>query len=93
MFLAHKGAGAFVAPLPASQAGRKLSASSRPLTPIQVQDAEDMSSARFMESFESRHSDHSFTAAVVSAWRRGRTCVQWLLSTGSHTATTCRVLL
>jgi hypothetical protein len=32
---------------------------------ISVRDEADMANARFMESYESRHSDHSFTAAVV----------------------------
>jgi hypothetical protein len=65
MFMAHVGAGAYVAPL----GGCALVAPSRPggvpLRRINVADGPDMSAARFMESWESRHSDHSFTAAVV----------------------------
>jgi len=67
LFLAHQGAGAYAAPLPTSAAGVSISSSKAPLTRINVQDVSDMQQARFMESFESRHSDHSFTAAVVSA--------------------------
>eukprot|EP00878_Enallax_costatus_P005475 GHUV01005746.1.p1 GENE.GHUV01005746.1~~GHUV01005746.1.p1 ORF type:complete len:403 (+),score=134.31 GHUV01005746.1:292-1500(+) len=62
LFLAHRGCGAYAAPLP--QQPTPLSSSSK-LTRIHVQDVTDMSGARFMESFESRHSDHSFTAAVA----------------------------
>jgi hypothetical protein len=66
LFLAHKGAGAYVAPLSSqAPAGAKLSSSSAGLQRIHVQDATNMQQARFMESYESRHSDHSFTAAVV----------------------------
>jgi hypothetical protein len=66
LFLAHRGAGAYVAPLSSqAPAGPKLSSSSAGLQRIHVQDATDMQQARFMESYESRHSDHSFTAAVV----------------------------
>lgn len=36
---------------------------------ITVADMTDMAGARFMESFESRHSDHTFTAAVVRCWQ------------------------
>jgi hypothetical protein len=72
LFLAHKGAGAYVAPLSSqAPAGAKLSSSSSGLQRIHVQDAADMQQARFMESFESRHSDHSFTAAVVRSSARG----------------------
>lgn len=67
MFLAHRGAGAYVAPLSSAEAaGVAVSTGATDLTRIHVQDASDMQLARFMESFESRHSDHSFTAAVVS---------------------------
>jgi hypothetical protein len=66
LFLAHRGAGAYVAPLSGQSAGSKISTGQAQLTRIHVQDASDMQHARFMESFESRHSDHSFTAAVVS---------------------------
>jgi hypothetical protein len=55
-----------VAPLSGQSAGSKISTGKAQLTCIHVQDAADMQHARFMESFESRHSDHSFTAAVVS---------------------------
>lgn len=60
LFAAHRGAGAYLAPLwePAAALAR-----------IAVADCEDTSAARFMESFESRHSDHSFTARVVRGWR------------------------
>ncbi|WIA11614.1 hypothetical protein OEZ85_011718 [Tetradesmus obliquus] len=57
LFLAHRGAGAYVAPLSSS--------SSSSLRRISVRDESDMANARFMESYESRHSDHSFTAAVA----------------------------
>lgn len=65
LFLAHRGAGAYVAPLSGQSAGSKISTGQAQLTRIHVQDASDMQHARFMESFESRHSDHSFTAAVA----------------------------
>lgn len=65
LFLAHRGAGAYVVPLSGQSAGSKISAGKAQLTRIHVQDASDMQQARFMESYESRHSDHSFTAAVV----------------------------
>lgn len=64
MFLAHRGAGAYVVPMSGQAAGSSIS--SAELQRIHVQDASDMQHARFMESYESRHSDHSFTAAVVS---------------------------
>lgn len=53
LFVAHRGRGAYAADLwdPAA-----------PLERIRVDDVEG---ARFMESYESRHSDHSFTAAVA----------------------------
>lgn len=63
LFLAHQGCGAYVAPL--STDPSSLARSIGSLRRIHVQDSSDMSSARFMESFESRHSDHSFTAAVA----------------------------
>jgi hypothetical protein len=66
LFLAHRGAGAYVSPLPAEATGSSISAGKATLQRISVQDASDMQQARFMESYESRHSDHSFTAAVVS---------------------------
>lgn len=66
LFLAHQGAGAYVTPLPAASAGSSISAGKASLQRICVQDESDMQQARFMESYESRHSDHSFTAAVVS---------------------------
>lgn len=66
LFLAHRGAGAYVAPLSGQAAGSSISAGQAGLQRIHVQDESDMQQARFMESYESRHSDHSFTAAVVS---------------------------
>lgn len=66
LFLAHRGAGAYVAPMSGQSAGSSISAGQAGLERIHVQDESDMQQARFMESYESRHSDHSFTAAVVS---------------------------
>jgi hypothetical protein len=65
LFLAHRGAGAFVAPLNTASSSSSAADSSS-LRRINVRDESDMANARFMESYESRHSDHSFTAAVVS---------------------------
>eukprot|EP00775_Hariotina_reticulata_P002215 gene2215-2530_t len=73
LFLAHRGCGAYVAPLQsagptaagANGTANGGSSSSRLVQPIEVQDSSDMTTARFMESYESRHSDHSFTAAVA----------------------------
>jgi hypothetical protein len=59
LFLAHRGRGAYAAAL--WDAGS-------PLERIHVDDVAGTSGARFMESFESRHSDHSFTAQVVRSW-------------------------
>lgn len=56
IFAAVRGYGAFSAPLVCS---------SSHMTRIQVKDVKDFSTARIMESFESRHSDHSFTAQVA----------------------------
>ncbi len=56
LFLAHRGHGAFAAP---------LSSDGKPER-IHVNASSDMAAARFMESYESRHSDHSFAARVVS---------------------------
>ena len=60
LFAAHRGAGAYAAPL--WDAGGALER-------VRVADAAEgpggMAGARFMESYESRHSDHSFTARVV----------------------------
>jgi len=56
LFVAHRGAGAYATSLWDAAA---------PLERIHVGDMADSSGARFMESFESRHSDHSFTAQVV----------------------------
>jgi hypothetical protein len=56
LFVAHRGAGAYTA---------SLWDASAPLERIAVGDMTNTSGARFMESFESRHSDHSFTAQVV----------------------------
>jgi hypothetical protein len=101
MFLAHRGVGAFVTPLSAAPAaagtplsqlsGRGSSGSEGVLTRIRVRDTADTGAARFMESYESRHSDHSFTAAVVRACVcacvRVRACVVggcWVSS--EHTA-------
>lgn len=54
----HRGEGAYALPLFGES---DLSDMQR----ISVNDMSDMAGARFMESFEARHSDHSFTAAVV----------------------------
>eukprot|EP00877_Chromochloris_zofingiensis_P002003 jgi/Chrzof1/11803/Cz06g10200.t1 len=56
LFLAHRGHGAYAS---------SLWDDSSPLERIHVNDVSDVSQARFMESYESRHSDHSFTAAVA----------------------------
>lgn len=58
LFLAHRGYGAYSAP---------LADESAPLTRVWVKDVTNFSEAKLMESFESRHSSHSFTAAVVRA--------------------------
>jgi hypothetical protein len=82
LFLAHRGAGAYVAPLNTASSSSSAADSSS-MRRISVRDESNMSNARFMESYESRHSDHSFTAAVVSAnltgqaaWLAGLAC--WL---------------
>ncbi|KAF6257560.1 hypothetical protein COO60DRAFT_1622225 [Scenedesmus sp. NREL 46B-D3] len=64
LFLAHQGAGAYVAPL-STASDSSSAADSSSLRRIGVRDESDMANARFMESYESRHSDHSFTAAVA----------------------------
>jgi 3'-phosphoadenosine 5'-phosphosulfate (PAPS) 3'-phosphatase len=56
LYFAHKGRGAFSAPLADPTA---------PFTRIHVKDVSDASEAQFMESFESRHSDQSFAARVA----------------------------
>lgn len=58
LFLAHRDRGAYACGL-WDGAGA--------LERIRVEDVVDASGARFMESFESRHSDHSFTAQVARA--------------------------
>jgi hypothetical protein len=58
LYIAHRGYGTYSAPLAAEAA--------EPFTRIRVKDVTDFSEAQFMESYESRHSDHSFSAAVVS---------------------------
>lgn len=55
LFAAQQGCGAAVAP---------LSDSGMPQHCISVAKSGDVSQARFMESFESKHSDHSFTAKL-----------------------------
>lgn len=40
--------------------------SGRPSERLQLGDIEDFSQIRFMESFESKHSDHSFTAQLAA---------------------------
>eukprot|EP00882_Tetradesmus_deserticola_P033994 GHRQ01038882.1.p1 GENE.GHRQ01038882.1~~GHRQ01038882.1.p1 ORF type:complete len:188 (+),score=34.09 GHRQ01038882.1:83-646(+) len=78
LFLAHQGAGAYVAPLNTGS-DSSSAADSSSLRRINVRDESDVANARFMESFESRHSDHSFTAAVVSGTGRG---ARWFVSVG-----------
>ncbi|GBF92606.1 SAL1 phosphatase [Raphidocelis subcapitata] len=56
LFAAHRGHGAYVS---------GLWDASPPFTRIRVDDVAENSAARFMESFESRHSDHTFTAEVA----------------------------
>lgn len=56
LFLAHHDHGAYFT---------KLWDPSAPLQRIHVKDGSDFSNARYMESFESRHSDQSFTAQVA----------------------------
>jgi len=58
LFTAQQGCGAFVAP---------LSDSGIPQQHISVAESSDFSRARYMESWESRHSDHSFTARLGEA--------------------------
>ncbi|DBA77012.1 TPA: hypothetical protein ACH3X1_009602 [Trebouxia sp. C0004] len=55
LFTAIKGQGAFVGPLN----GRP------PSSRLQLQDRSDFSQARFMESYESKHSDQSFTSKLA----------------------------
>ena len=55
-FLAQKGGGAF----------KGLLTESLPTEPMQMIDLSDCSKGRWMESYESRHSSHGITAAVVS---------------------------
>ena len=62
LFLAHRGAGAY---------STGLWGDGRSLTRIHVKDTQQLAEARFMESYESRHSNHSFTAQVVSGDTRG----------------------
>ena len=60
LFLGHRGQGAYKAPY-------KGTSGLQGLQRIGVRDfSHGFAEARFMESWESRHSDHSFTAAVVS---------------------------
>ena len=56
LYIAHKGHGTFSAP---------LADASAPFTQIRVKDVSDAAEAQFMESFESRHSDQSFSAQVA----------------------------
>lgn len=56
LYIAHKGHGAFSAP---------LADESALFTQIRVKDVSEFSEAQFMESFETRHSDHTFSAAVA----------------------------
>eukprot|EP00879_Flechtneria_rotunda_P017178 GHRR01017991.1.p1 GENE.GHRR01017991.1~~GHRR01017991.1.p1 ORF type:complete len:409 (+),score=126.91 GHRR01017991.1:145-1371(+) len=66
LFLAHRSHGAYVAPLDRqSDSNSTSSSNSSGIKQIHVQDVDDMAQARFMESYESRHSDHSFTADVA----------------------------
>ncbi|KAF5832071.1 hypothetical protein DUNSADRAFT_12183 [Dunaliella salina] len=60
LFLAHRGAGAYKAALYGAQGIDGVQ-------PIGVHDFAEggFANARFMESYESRHSDHSFTASVA----------------------------
>lgn len=57
IFAAVRGHGTYCAPLSAPP--------SAPMTRIHVLDVKDFSEARIMESFESRHSDHTFTKEVA----------------------------
>ena len=57
LYVAHRGFGAYSAPL-ADEAA--------PFTRVWVKDVTDFSEAQFMESYETRHSNHSFSASVVS---------------------------
>jgi hypothetical protein len=82
LFLAHIGRGAYVSSLWASPSSNGSSSSSGSPKRIQVEDCEQLSAARFMESYESRHSNHSFTAQVVSQGRTGR-AVAHLHASGS----------
>jgi hypothetical protein len=61
LFLAHRGAGAY---------STGLWGDARQLTRIHVKDTHQLEEARFMESYESRHSNHSFTAQVVGGSSR-----------------------
>lgn len=55
IFTAVKGQGAFVGPLNGSMSSVKL----------KLEDTSDFSTARFMESYESKHSDQSFTSKLA----------------------------
>jgi hypothetical protein len=68
LFMAHRGRGAYAAAL-WDAAG--------PVERIHVDDVPEASGARFMESFESRHSDHSFTAQVVHGGGGGGRQAAW----------------
>ncbi|CAK0782351.1 hypothetical protein CVIRNUC_005644 [Coccomyxa viridis] len=57
IFAAEKGQGAFAGP---------LSDDGRPGERLQLEDPQDFTELRFMESFESKHSDHSFTAKLAA---------------------------
>lgn len=57
IFAAIKGHGTYCAPL--------SDPPSVPMTRVRVVDVKDFSEARIMESFETRHSDHSFTKEVA----------------------------
>lgn len=57
MFAAVRGHGAFMGPLEGGM----------PSQPIRVVESEDFGSLRFMESYESRHSDHKLAGRVAQA--------------------------
>lgn len=69
LFLAHRGHGAFAAPLWVEQPPTSSTTSAASTTPVQRINVDDVQApftgARFMESFESKHSNRGFTAAVA----------------------------
>ncbi|CAL5228744.1 g11929 [Coccomyxa viridis] len=57
IFAAERNQGAFAGP---------LSGNGRPGEQLQLGDSQDFSQVRFMESYESKHSDHDFTAMLAA---------------------------